>query len=264
MSVNTEEREIDNTLGRYVENTFPPREEVKKLFMSGRQLSIYWGIDPTGPDMHLGHVTNLLLLKKLKSLGHKIIILVGDFTAQIGDPTDKSAVRSALTKTQVKENMKTYLDQIHKILPKGSYEVEHNSKWLSKLTLEDVRGLMSNFTVQQMLARDMFQKRISDEKPVYLHEFLYPIMQGYDSVAMSVDAEVGGNDQAILALSRERNSGTHIFVLEEVVRKGNRKGPEEFAPHILMMPSSQAIEQEVSDNVGAIGYFGMGYLGPRV
>lgn len=193
--INTDRKDIEKVLSRYVENIYPSRDEVIEQMSSGKKLSFYWGTDPTGVDIHLGHTTNLLFLKNIISLGHEVIVLIGDFTAQIGDPTGKDSVRKVLSEEEVKENMKSYLDQIHKILEKDSFKLEFNSKWLSKMNLRDIRDLMSNFTVQQMIIRDMFQERLKNQKPIYLHEFLYPIMQGYDSVAMDVDGEVGGNDQ---------------------------------------------------------------------
>ena len=180
---------------RRLENSFPSKEEVLAKLKSGSKLKVYLGIDPTGPDLHLGHTIPLLFLKQLWKTGHAPVLVIGDFTARIGDPTGKDATRKALTKNEVKDNMKNYLSQVHKILPKGSFEVKYNSSWLSKMSFENVVNLASHVTVQQMIARDMFQERIKDEKPIGLHEFLYPLMQGYDSVAMKIDGEVGGNDQ---------------------------------------------------------------------
>lgn len=182
-------------MSRRLENIFPSKEEAAKALGSGKSLHVYVGIDPTSPHLHIGHSVPLLFLKQLAGLGHKPVFLIGDFTALIGDPTDKEAARTALTKKEVEQNMKTYLDQAYRILPKGSFEIKYNSKWLAKMSFQNVIELASHVTVQQMLARDMFQERIKNEKPIYVHEFLYPLMQGYDSVAMEVDGEVGGNDQ---------------------------------------------------------------------
>ncbi|MBI2670283.1 MAG: tyrosine--tRNA ligase [Candidatus Yanofskybacteria bacterium] len=180
---------------RYIEAVFPSKERVAEMMIAGKRLVFYWGIDPTGPNVHLGHTTNVFVMKKLAELGHKIILLIGDFTATIGDPTDKEAVRKPLTEKEVKENMKTYLEQIHKILSKGSFEVRYNSKWYSKMFYKDWLKVAMKFTQQQMIARDMFQERLKKDKPIGMHEFDYPMMQGYDSVVMNVDGEVGGNDQ---------------------------------------------------------------------
>ncbi|MBI2064334.1 MAG: tyrosine--tRNA ligase [Candidatus Yanofskybacteria bacterium] len=158
-------------------------------------MRVYLGIDPTGPNLHLGHTIPLLFLKQLLKLGHKPILVIGDFTARIGDPTGKETARKPLTAKEVKDNMKNYLGQVYKILPKGSFEVKYNSSWLSKMSFSDVVQLAGHVTIQQMIARDMFQDRLKNEKPIGVHEFLYPLMQGYDSVAMKIDGEVGGNDQ---------------------------------------------------------------------
>ncbi|MEK9157563.1 MAG: tyrosine--tRNA ligase [Patescibacteria group bacterium] len=187
---------ISDALERRLEPSgiFPNKEEVVN-FLKANSRRVYLGIDPTGPDIHLGHTIPLLFLKQLLDLGHKPVIVIGDFTARIGDPTGKDATRKPLTPEQIKENSKDYLEQIYKILPKGSFEVCHNGDWLDKLSFKDVVQLAGHVTVQQMLHRDMFQERLKSEKPIGLHEFLYPLMQGYDSVAMEIDGEVGGNDQ---------------------------------------------------------------------
>jgi tyrosyl-tRNA synthetase len=146
----------------------------------------------------MGHSIPLKKLSEMQALGHKIILLIGDFTAMIGDPTDKSAVRKQLTREEVLENCKLYKKQAEKFLKfdgENPAELKFNSTWLAPLSFSDIVDLASHFTVQQMVERDMFEKRIKENKPVYLHEFLYPLMQGYDSVAMDVDAEIGGNDQ---------------------------------------------------------------------
>src|SRR3990167_2066107 len=195
VKVITDENQIKEIFGRYAQAVFPSSEKALEVFKSGRRLTFYLGIDPTGPDIHLGHVTNFLVIKKIINLGHKVILLIGDFTARIGDPTGKDTARQPLSKDQVKENMKTYLSQVYKILPKKSLEIKYNSRWLEKMNLEDVINLGSNFTVQQMMARDMFQRRLQEQKPISQNEFVYPLLQGYDSVAMEVDGEIGGNDQ---------------------------------------------------------------------
>jgi tyrosyl-tRNA synthetase len=195
MKVNTDEKKIKEILTRGVENVYPSREEFEKALRSGKQLKIYNGIDPTGPTLHLGHGVVLLKLRELQDLGHKIILLIGDFTGMIGDPTDKTATRKRLTRKEVLANCKNYAKQAGKILDMRKVEVKYNSRWLGKLKAGDFLELGAGITVQRLLERDMFQKRISEGKPIYLHEFIYPLMQGYDSVAMDVDAEVGGNDQ---------------------------------------------------------------------
>lgn len=186
---------VTQALKRRIENAFPSLQEAAERLAREEGLTMYFGIDPTGPRVHIGHTVPLLLLADLVRLGHKAILLVGDFTARIGDPTDKEAARTALSVEQVAENMASYTEQIRRVIPGIEFEVRHNSEWLSTLTMEQVLRLTGKVTVQQMLARDMFQERLKSEKPIYLSEFLYPLMQGYDSVALRVDGEVGGNDQ---------------------------------------------------------------------
>jgi len=189
---------IKEVLERSVEKIYPSKDALEKAMLGGRHLKIYLGVDPTGPHLHLGHLTNILILKKLQQLGHEIIFLIGDFTAQIGDPTDKLAARKPLSQKEIKENYKTFKKQVSRIIKfsgTNAVKVKFNSKWLSKMKFADVVRLAQNFTVQQMIQRDMFQERIKADKPIGVHEFLYPLMQGYDSVAMDVDMEIGGNDQ---------------------------------------------------------------------
>lgn len=185
-------------LKRGIQAIYPSEDFMESRLAKGDKLTIYLGIDPTGPTLHLGHVIPLKILSRFQKAGHKVIMLLGDFTAMIGDPTDKSSARIALTKKQVLNNLKNYKKQASKILSfsgKNKASVMFNSKWLGKMKFEDVLSLASTTTVQQMLERDMFEKRIDEGKPIFIHEFLYPLMQGYDSVAMNVDGEIGGNDQ---------------------------------------------------------------------
>ncbi len=189
---------VKKDLKRWIDTIYPSEEEFFRALTS-RKLVIYHGVDPTAPQLHLGHSTNYLLLRKLQDLGHKIILLIGDFTAQIGDPTGKSSVRKSLTKEQVKKNYKDYKEQAGKILDfeskKNPVQVKFNSKWLGNLKLKDIIKLTACFTHGQMIKRNMFQERLKKNQEIYLHEFLYPLFQGYDSVALNVDAEVGGTDQ---------------------------------------------------------------------
>lgn len=194
----TDKNIVKEILERSVEKIYPSKEALEKALSEGRRLRIYLGADPTGPHLHLGHLTNLLALKKLQQLGHEIIFLVGDFTAQIGDPTDKLAPRQPLSQKEIKENYKTFKKQVSRIIKftgANAAKIKFNSKWLNKMKFVDVIRLAQNFTVQQMIQRDMFQERIKSDKPIGVHEFLYPLMQGYDSVVMDVDMEIGGNDQ---------------------------------------------------------------------
>lgn len=196
--------QIQQLLTRGVEHIYPKPEFLEARLNEDKQISIYLGIDPTGPNLHIGHMIPLRKLKQFQDLGHKIILLIGDFTAMIGDPTDKSATRKQLTREEVLENCKKYKEQASKILDfdgDNAAQMVFNGDWLSKLTFAEVVELSAHFTVQQMSERDMFDKRLKEGKPVYLHEFLYPLMQGYDSVAMEIDGEVGGNDQTFNMLA---------------------------------------------------------------
>ena len=199
------EDKINEVLTRSISVVYPNKESLKEVLLSGKILRIYMGIDPTATYAHIGHATNYIVLKRFHELGHKIIILIGDFTAMIGDPSDKNAARKRLSKEEVLENLKTFKEQIGKIIDfedkKNPVEFRFNSEWLSKLTFEEGIELASHFTVQQMIERDIFQKRIKENKPLYVHEFFYPLMQGYDSVALNVDMEVGGTDQTFNMLA---------------------------------------------------------------
>jgi len=205
MTVNTDPKAIEEVLTRSIAEVLPSKEGMREQLASGRQLSFYVGIDPTADYVHLGHSTNYLLLERLHAMGHKIIVLVGDFTAMIGDPSDKTSMRVQLTREEVLENLKSFKVQIGKILDfedkENPIEFKFNSEWLSKLTFADTVELASNFTVQQMIERDAFKKRLAAEKPLFVHEFFYPLMQGYDSVALEVDAEIGGTDQTFNMLA---------------------------------------------------------------
>lgn len=197
MKVITDEKKVNEILTRGVENIFV-KEKLKEKLLSGKRLKIYLGIDPTGPTLHMGHAIPLQKLKQFQKLGHQVILLMGDFTAMIGDPTDKMAARKQLTHKEVLNNLKKYKKQASvflKFAGENKAEFKFNSKWLAKMKFEDVLNLAARVTVDQMLKRDMFVRRNEEGKPVFIHEFMYPLMQGYDSVAMGVDVEVGGNDQ---------------------------------------------------------------------
>lgn len=200
----TDQQKIQELLTRGVENIYPDKDFLEKLLKSGKKLTLYTGYDPTGPSLHLGHLITVLKLKQFQDLGHQVIMLIGDFTGMIGDPSDKGSARVQQTRKQVLDNCKNYQKQVANILNfkgKNKAILKYNSSWLGKLKFADVLDLASNFTVQRMLERDMFENRIKDGKPIYVHEFMYPLMQGYDSVAMDVDGEVGGNDQTFNMLA---------------------------------------------------------------
>ncbi len=171
------------------------KEKLKKSNEENRPLIVKLGLDPSAPDIHLGHTVVLRKMKQLQDLGHKIVIIIGDFTGKIGDPTGKAKGRKALSTEQVLENAKTYEKQIFKILDKEKTDVRFNSEWLSELSFEETIKLASTMTVARMLEREDFKKRYESQIPISIHEFFYPLMQGYDSVVLNADIELGGTDQ---------------------------------------------------------------------
>lgn len=204
MKISTDQKKISELLTRGVENIYPNREYLERELKSGRRLTLYTGYDPTAPTLHIGNAITMMKLRQFQELGHKVIMLIGDFTGLVGDPTDKTAARRQQTREEVMANCKEWKKQASAILNfsgDNPVELKYNGDWLAKLKFADVVELASHFTVQRMLERDMFQKRMEDEKPIYVHEFMYPLMQGYDSVAMDVDGEVGGNDQTFNMLA---------------------------------------------------------------
>ena len=202
MKIDTDPKKIEDFLTRGVENIYPNKEFVKNLLLSGKKITMYLGMDPTAPTLHIGNFVPVMKLKEFQDLGHQVILLIGDFTATIGDP-DKLSVRKPLTRRQVLNNCKLYKKQLSTLIKFGfsGAKLVYNSKWLGKMNFEDVLNLASKMTVDQMLKRDMFQERIKQGRPVYIHEFMYPLMQGYDSVVLKVDGEIGGNDQTFNMLT---------------------------------------------------------------
>lgn len=170
-------------------------EDLIQKLKSKPSLRIKYGADPSAPDLHLGHTVPLRKLAQLQELGHKIVFVVGDFTARIGDPSQQSETRKTLTKDEVLKNAKTYQDQVFRILNRGKTEVRYNSEWLDKFKPDDFLHLVSKYTVARLLERDDFQKRFKEGRPIAVLEFLYPLLQGYDSVALKSDVELGGTDQ---------------------------------------------------------------------
>jgi tyrosyl-tRNA synthetase len=206
MNISTDKKRIEEILNRgVVVEVLPSKQEFVDRLLSGKPLKIYIGADPTSNSLHLSHAKNYMLLEELRQLGHEVTILFGDFTAQIGDPTGKNTARPMLTEADIKKNVKGWLSQIQPLMDfkakQNPPKIAYNGKWLSKLTLKDVIKLASNFTVQQMIERDMFEKRWQSNTPIYLHEFIYPLMQGYDSVALDTDVEMCGTDQTFNALA---------------------------------------------------------------
>jgi len=171
------------------------RERLEESRKTGKPLRVKAGFDPTAPDLHLGHTVLMRKLRHFQQLGHTVIFLVGDFTSLIGDPTGRNVTRKPLTREQIDKNAETYKEQVFKILDEKTTEVRYNSEWLGKLDYEGTIRLTSHFTVSQMLERDEFHKRFQAEQPISLHELLYPVMQGYDSVCLECDVELGGTDQ---------------------------------------------------------------------
>ncbi|MEN9614249.1 MAG: hypothetical protein RLZZ347_556 [Candidatus Parcubacteria bacterium] len=189
---------IKDILSRGVEMVYPSADFIASRLSSGKKQTLYLGIDPTGPTLHLGHVIILKKLRDFQKMGHQVILLIGDFTGMIGDPTDKTATRKKLTRREVLKNATLYKKQASKFLSfSGNNKaiLRYNSEWLSKMGFDEVLELASNVTGDQLMKRDMFAKRAEEGKSTYLHELLYPLLQGYDSVAMDVDGEIGGNDQ---------------------------------------------------------------------
>lgn len=267
MSVVTDKKEIKQTLRRSVKTVYPNKQELVEKLSSGEKLRIYAGIDPTADRVHLGHVINYLILKRFRKLGHKVIVLVGDFTARLGDPSDKDEARDQLSEEEIKTNLKNFKTQIGRILDLDAddnpVEFRFNSEWLANMDFSDVIDLASNFTVQQMIERDVFQRRLDDEKPLYVHEFFYPLMQGYDTVALEADIEVGGTDQTFNMLAgrtlRDRLEDKEKFVIthplledpdsgEMLMSKSEGRGvfldaePEEMFARVMKIPDSGIIQ----------------------
>jgi tyrosyl-tRNA synthetase len=185
---------INDVLNRGVETILPSKEALEKL-MGSKKIRLYLGIDPTGNELHVGHAVVLRKLQQFADLGHEVILLVGNGTVKIGDPTGKDTTRPMLTDKQIEENFATWKSQASKVLDFTKIKIKHNGDWLDKLDYVEMIKLCAKFTVGQMMERDMFVERVKNNQPVHIHELLYPIMQGYDSVVMDVDLEIGGSDQ---------------------------------------------------------------------
>ena len=200
-------RGISEIFPHQLDSDDPDENLVQRILQSDRPLRIKFGIDPTGADIHLGHSTVFRKLRAFQDAGHTAVLIIGDFTAQIGDPTGKSEVRRQLTPEEVRQNAATYLEQVRPILDfdtPGRLEIRYNTEWLLQLDLGKILELLATMTVGQMLAKEGFADRYSQSNPIYLHEFLYPLMQGYDSVAVQADVELGGTDQKFnLAVGRD-------------------------------------------------------------
>jgi len=179
-------------------------EKLKKAREEGRPLRVKLGADPSAPDLHLGHAVVLRKLKQFQDLGHQVVFIIGDFTARIGDPSGRSETRKPLTPEQVKKNALTYQEQVGKILDVSKAEIRYQEEWFGKMKLEDVLVLTSKYTIARMLERDDFAQRFKEQKPIFIHEIMYPLLQAYDSVAIKADIELGGTDQKFnLIVGRE-------------------------------------------------------------
>ncbi|MBO1264917.1 tyrosine--tRNA ligase [Proteiniclasticum sp. SCR006] len=211
-------------------------EELKEKMLSGRVLKIKLGLDPSAPDIHLGHTVVLRKLKAFQDLGHEVHIIIGDFTGMIGDPTGKSASRVQLTREQVIENAKTYTSQIFEILDEEKTMVHFNSSWLRKLTLQNILELTKTTTVARMLEREDFRKRYESHTPIGIHEFLYPLMQAYDSLAIEADVELGGTDQ------------TFNLLMGRTVQKAEDVSPQT----VILLPLLEGLDgvQKMSKSLG--------------
>ena len=223
----------DEVLTRGVAQVLPSKEALASL-MSTKKIKLYQGFDPSMPSLHLGNLVGILKLRQFQKLGHEVIFLIGDFTGMIGDPTDKLTSRKKLTREEVLENTKKWKEQVVKVLEfdgDNPAKIMYNSEWNDKKTFKDIIEVTSNFTVQQLLERDMFQERLKKTEPIYLHEFLYPIAQAIDSVEMDVDLEVGGSDQIFNMLAGRtlmgaiKNKEKYVLATKLLVDKeGNKVG----------------------------------------
>lgn len=251
-------------LMRGVEQIISKEELAQKLQKSqniGKPLKIKLGMDPTAPDIHLGHVVVLNKLRQFQDLGHEVILIIGDFTALVGDPTGKNETRPQLSRDEVLANAKTYQEQVFKILDPQKTIIRFNSEWLAPLKFADIISLCSKYTVARMLERDDFSKRIKEERPISIHEFFYPLMQGYDSVAIEADVELGGTDQLFnllvgRALQKDWNQESQVILMTPLLEgldgvekmsksKGNYIGvtftPEDMFGKTMSIPDSLII-----------------------
>ncbi len=260
-----QEDKIKEVLTRGVENIYPNRQALEKKLKSGQKIRLYCGFDPTASSLHIGNAIQIRKLAQFQALGHEVIFLIGDFTGMIGDPTDKAKARKKLTRKQVLKNSEKYKDQAGRILDfsgNNPAKVMHNSQWNDKLSFIDLIEIASNFTAQQTLARDMFKKRIEAGEDLYLHEFLYPLMQAYDSLAMDVDLEVGGNDQTFNMLAgrtlmkKMKNKEKFVLTTKLLVdSSGQKMGKTEGKMINLDTPANEMFGQIMawSDEVIGLG-----------
>lgn len=206
-------------------------DKLKELIRSEKRLTVYHGIDPTSKHLHLGHMMSLRVLRRFQTEGHNVIFLIGDYTARIGDPTDKLNTRKKLSESQVKNNFSTYTDQTRNMFRSvtNPISIRYNSSWYSTMGFDQVLELASNVTVQQIFKREMFQRRVAEDKPIFLQEFLYPLIQGYDSVMLNADVEIGGRDQLFNMLvgrdfvKKYQNRDKHLVTVPLLLGLDSRK-----------------------------------------
>lgn len=222
LKINTDPKLIKEFLTRGVENIYPTPEALEKVLRSGKRLKIYQGFDPTGPFLHVGHAIGIRALRILQQLGHEVVFLVGDYTSKVGDP-DKETGRKMMSDAEIEKNMAGWKKQAAQLIDfggKNPVKFERNYKWLSKLQLEDVLKLMSHTTIQRLSERDMFARRLKAGDPINFHELIYPLLQGYDGVAMKVDMEIGGADQTFNMLMGRHLS--QIYLKKEKFVRTNK------------------------------------------
>lgn len=195
MDAKNKENLIKEALTKQVDKIYPSKEAFEAVLKSGKKLNIYWGIDPTSPHIHLAHATNLFVLRRLQNLGHRITVLIGDFTARIGDPSGRDKRRAVLSKEDVARNLKNYKKMVLQVIDHQKTIFKFNSEWWGKMSASELLALDDLVTHQQIIEREMFQKRIAEKNPVSVKEMQYPLIQGYDSVALKTDVEIGGTDQ---------------------------------------------------------------------
>ncbi|HEX7041669.1 MAG TPA: tyrosine--tRNA ligase [Patescibacteria group bacterium] len=252
---------IEELLTRGVANIIPGKEELRKKLESGEKLNIYLGIDPTATKIHLGHAVPLRKLQALAELGHNVNFLIGDFTALIGDTSDKDTERPVLTSEEIHENFQTYKRQAEKIIDFSKVKVVHNRDWLSKLSFEEIVKLCQHYSVGDFVGRELIRKRLQENKRVGLHELLYPVMQGYDSYFMDTDIQIGGTDQTFnmqagRILQKDlRNKESFVLAMEFLIGTDGRKmskswgnaiwledGPEDMFGKIMAIEDSVIVE----------------------
>ncbi|MFI5205563.1 MAG: tyrosine--tRNA ligase, partial [Candidatus Paceibacterales bacterium] len=220
---------IDELLTRGVANVIPGKEELKKALESGKKLNIYLGIDPTATKIHLGHAVSLRLLQKLADLSHNVTLLIGDFTALVGDTSDKNAERPILTEAEIHNNFRTYKKQAEKILDFSKIKIVHNSDWLKKLTYVELIKLKQQFSLNDFIGRELIRKRLDDGKRVRLDETEYPVMQGYDSYFLDTDLQIGATDQTFnmqagrTLQKKLRNKESYILATEFLMGTDGQK-----------------------------------------